>query len=350
MAGNSIQRRDFGMTPQGAASLHTLEAGEFSASFCDFGATWVGFVMPDRQGRRSDILLGYDNAAGFVAGNAYLGATVGRFANRIAFSRFELGGTVYRLEANDGPHHLHGGRHGFSHRLWRTEHGSVSGNPSLRFFIASEEGDGGYPGRLEVMLEASLSPDGRILLRYEASTDVPTPVSLTNHAYFNLGGQGRGNILDHSLLLRSSFYLEVDDSLIPLRDNPEPVDGTAFDFRVPRSIGARIAEIQGGGYDHCFLLDEDCSGGRRCFAELRHEPSGRRMRASTDMPAVQFYTGNFLDGIMGKEAARYDRHSGLCLETGYCPDSPNRKDFLSCILAPGSVRTSVTSYEFDIDF
>lgn len=350
MAANSIRRRDFGTCPLGAASLYTLEAGEFSASFCDFGATWVGFVMPDRQGNRSDILLGYDDATGYVAGKAYLGATVGRYANRIAFSRFELGGTRYCLEANDGPHHLHGGTQGFSHRLWRTVAGSLSGNPSLQFSLASEDGEGGYPGRLEVMLEVSLTPEGRILLRYEASSDSPTPVSLTNHAYFNLGGQGRGSILDHNLLLGSRQYLEVDNTLIPIGDNPKPVSGTAFDFRDSRRIGERIAEIPGGGYDHCFLLDEACTGGRRRFAELRHEQSGRRMRACTDMPSVQFYTGNFLNGIMGKDAARYDRHAGLCLETGYCPDSPNRSDFPSCILVPGAVRTSMTSYEFDVDF
>lgn len=344
-----VKRKDFGSTPQGAASLYTLEAGEFSASFSDYGATWAGFVMKDRQAQKSDILLGCDRVSDYVGGNAYLGATVGRFANRIAFSRFELGGTEYRLDANDGLHHLHGGKTGFSHRLWQADAGTVNGNPALQFYLESMNGEGGYPGRLDIKLEASLSPEGSISLRYEVSTDAPTPVSLTNHAYFNLGGPGAGSILDHSLILRSSAYLEVDETLIPLKDNPRKVSDTAFDFRQARLAGERIAEIPGGGYDHCFILDRECGNGLVPFAELRHAPSGRCMRAFTDMPAVQFYTGNFLDGIMGKDAARYNRHSGLCLETGYCPDSPNRSDFPSCILVPGGTRMSTTKYEFDID-
>ena len=349
MKDSIVKRRDFGPTPQGDASLYTLEAGTFSASFCDHGATWVSFTMPDRQGSISDILLGYDRAADYVSGNAYLGATVGRFANRIAFSRFELGGIEYRLDANDGLHHLHGGRTGFSHRLWQADSGTVNGNPALHFQLESLNGEGGYPGRLTVMLEASLSSEGRISLRYEVSTDAPTPVSLTNHAYFNLGGQASGSILNHSLLLRSSAYLDVDETLIPLKDNPKPLSGTAFDFRHPHIAGERIAKIPGGGYDHCFILDKECAHGLIPFAELRHAPSGRCMRAFTDMPAVQFYTGNFLNGIMGKDAARYDRHSGLCLETGYFPDSPNRSDFPSCILVPGGTHISTTNYEFNID-
>jgi aldose 1-epimerase len=300
-------------------------------------------MTPDSKGAKSDVLLGFSSFAPYASAHPYFGATVGRFANRIGSARFSLSGKEYTLWANNGPNHLHGGRIGFNRKLWSAEAGSVAGMDSIRFSLESPDGDEGYPGMLKAAVTVSLSGDGELTLRYEADSDRPTPVNLTNHAYFNLSGEGKGTILGHKLTLRCSRYLPVDATLIPLPGAPREVSGTAFDFRNPKLIGADLGSSL-GGYDHCFVIDHPSE--REPFAVVEDGSSDRTMAVSTTLPAVQFYTGNNLNGIMGKGSSVYGVHSALCLETECYPDSPNRQDFPSCIVEPGKRLESVTKYRF----
>lgn len=343
----AIERESFGTLSSGeAVDLYTLRAGDFSASWTDYGATWTSLMAPDRKGKRDDVLLGFPTLDGYARGpNPYFGATVGRWANRIGGKGFDLGGKSYRLWAKEGLAHLHGGRRGFDKKLWTAEASELEGDPAVRFSLSSPDGDEGYPGRLDVLLTVSLSPSGLVGLDYQAKTDAPTPLNLTNHAYFNLGGEGSGTILGHLLRLESDAYLAVDALQIPLPGRPWRVQGTPFDFRREKTIGSDI-EAAGGGYDHCFLLAE--GEGCKPFALVREPRSGRCMKVATDLPGVQFYTGNNLADLQGKGCSVYQKHSGFCLETEFYPDSPNRPDFPACIVQPGQTWHYRTTYEFGL--
>jgi aldose 1-epimerase len=276
---------------------------------------------------------------------------VGRFANRIAKAKFSIGSKEYPLFANNGPNHLHGGRRGFSRKLWDSEIDSVSGSPALRFTLRSLDGDEGYPGNLSASVLITLSADGEVGIAYEARSDSLTPVNLTNHAYFNLRGEGAGTILDHELRLRCSHYLPVDGTLIPLAGEPRDVVGTAFDFRRSKPIGADLDDSI-DGYDHCFMIDGSKeglqAGAGEPFATVFERGSKRKLEVSTTSPAVQFYTGNSLNDIMGKHGSVYGKHAGFCLETQYCPDSPNRPDYPPCWLQPGARWIHETKYCFSV--
>lgn len=344
----AIERSDFFTSSRGEkASLYTIRVGELSFAMSDFGATLVSLLVPAGKGRREDLLLGCASPADWETTSAYFGATVGRYANRIGGARFSLDGREYRLAANDGANHLHGGPLGLSRRLWKVEASEGRGSASLRFSILSPDGEEGYPGSLEVSATYCLSADGNLGIKYEARTDAATVVNFTNHAYFNLHGDGKGLILDHELSLAASRYVAVGADLIPSGELPE-VSGGPFDFRQAKPIGRDIAAV-GMGYDHSFVLDRPQGEGGRLslfpFATLSDPSTGRRMEASTTSPAVQFYSGNFLSGP-GKGGRVYEKHSGLCLETGFYPDSPNKPDFPSCLLLPGKPFAHETDYRF----
>jgi len=296
-------------------SLITLsnESG-VAITLTDLGARIVRWLAPDRNGRLANIVLGFDSAHAYRNDTAYLGCTVGRFANRIGNSRFVLDGVEYRLTSNEGRHHLHGGLEGFDKRVWRY----VQNQSGVVFRLDSPDGDQGYPGHLRASAAYSLDNDNRLVITYQAETDMPTIVNFTNHAYFNLSGDHSRTVLDHTLRLNASRYTPVNDELIPTGEIAS-VQGTHLDFRSARLIGDRF----GDGFDHNFVLDGANA------ARLEHSESGRVLEIETTQPAIQFYSGNFLNG------SPFDRHTGLCLETQAYPDSPNNPNFPSTTLRPG---------------
>ena len=344
----SCERRILGTTHDGReASVFHLRAGDFEAVFSDFGARWISFLVPAGREGRDDLLLGCPDLAGYEVSDAYFGATVGRYANRIAGASFRLDGREYRLAANNGPNHLHGGLVGFDRRIWKAGTFEDSGSACIRFELESPDGDEGYPGALTVRTTFRLSPEGTVGIVYEARTDAPTVIGLTQHAYFNLAGNGRGDVLDHELRIKASRYLPVDDGLIPT-GMKATVEGSPFDFRSYKSVGRDIRAA--GGYDHCFVIDRDVKDSHDAVecAELRHPATGRGMKVFTTMPGIQLYTGNFLEGAKGKDGRTYRKHSGLCLETECFPDTPNRPDFPSCVLRPGEALREETRYAFSL--
>ncbi len=339
----SIEKKNFGLLAGGEeASLFIIKSGEITATFSDYGATLVSILLPDGRGGADDVLLGCSTLGGYAAKHPFFGVTVGRFANRIGGSRFSLGGREYPLAANDGVNHLHGGRKGFNTFVWKSEPSDGPKGPALRFSRTSPDGEEGYPGKLDVTVTFALGGDGALSISYEARTSAETVVNLTNHAYFNLRGEGSGTILDHELSLACSKYIPVGQGLIPSGE-PIAVAGGPFDFRTPKKIGKDIVEA--GGYDHCFVLDR-YEPGLRDFADVRDPITGRRMTAATTLPGVQLYSGNFLAGFAGKRGSVYDKHAGFCLETELFPDSPNRPSFPTARLLPGEIWAHETVYRF----
>lgn len=350
-------RSDFGRTADGTAVVAvdlSSDAG-VSVRLLSLGATIQSLEVPDRDGKRADIVLGYPGAAAYLEKPQYFGSTVGRFANRIGGASFELNGKRYSLEANDGPNHLHGGLQGFDKLHWTVEK-VESGAPAVAVFrLVSPDGAGGYPGTLTVIARYSLSDDGELTIEYEATTDKTTIVNITNHAYFNLAGvDGSRGILDHVLTIPADRYTPVDETLIPtgeLRD----VTGTAFDFRAPRRIGDGVRDasepqlVYGRGYDHNFVLN-GAEGSLKRAAVLSDPVSGRVMELLTTSPAVQFYSGNFLNGtIVGKYERLNRQGDALCLEPQVYPDAPNKPDFPSARLEPGETYRNVMVLRFSID-
>lgn len=348
----TAEREPFGETSDGTAVTAVVLANDngMRVRLLTLGATIQSLDVPDADGEIADVVLGYDTAQEYLDKGGYHGATVGRYANRIGKASFALDGKTYALEANNGPNHLHGGVRGFDKRHWTIE--SVeSGSPaSVVFRLVSPDGDGGYPGTLTVRARYALSDDNSLRIDYTATTDAPTIVNITNHAYFNLAGaaSGRG-ILDHVLEIPANHYTPVDETLIPtgeLRD----VTGTAFDFRKPRRIGDDVRDatdpqiVFGRGYDHNFVLDGE---GLKTAARLRDPHSGRTLELLTSAPAVQFYSGNFLDGtVTGKYDQVYRQGDALCLEPQVYPDSPNKPAFPSARLNPGDTYTNTLLLRF----
>jgi len=315
--------------------LVTLERDGVRARLSSFGATWVSFELPDRAGETEDVLLGFDSLAGYESPrNPYLGGLVGRCANRIGGARFRLDGREFPLSANEGRHHLHGGRRGFDRRVWRAELDRTG--CAVRFERESPDGEEGYPGRLDVRATYALGPGGALTLECEAGCDAPTVFNPTQHAYFDLSGTG--SILEHELELCAARLVAVDPELIPTGEL-EPVQGSPWDFRSPHAIGARIEALRASparGYDLCYVLDPDAPArdGMRRAARLSDPCSGRTLELCTSLPGLQLYTGNHLDGLEGRGGRHYRRHAGLCLETQRFPDSPNRPAFPSVVLRP----------------
>ena len=312
-----------------------------------FGGIITSWRVPDRRGQLADIVLGYDDPAQYVKDNSpYFGAIVGRYGNRIAKARFTLDGRTYPLAANNGVNHLHGGVQGFDKVLWQGE--ALRGGTGVAFTRTSADGEEGYPGTLKARVTYTLTDKNELVVAYEATADKPTVVNLTQHTYFNLAGQGTGNILGHVLRINADRYTPVDETLIPTGELA-PVDKTPFDFRQPTAIGARIQsehpQIQfGRGYDHNWVLARS-GAGLSLAADVYEPTSGRTLQVRTTEPGVQFYAGNFLDGtITGKGGRVYQQRSGFCLETQHFPDSPNQPTFPSTTLRPGETYRSRTVF------
>jgi aldose 1-epimerase len=330
----SLRREQFGTLPDGRpVERYVLGAGDLEASVLTYGAVLQSVRAPDAGGRPAEVTLGYDDLDGYLGDVGYLGAVVGRFANRIAQGRFTLDGVEHVLPSNHGSSCLHGGPEGFSARLWSAR--EVPGGVELS--RTSPDGEMGFPGTLEVAVTYLLDESG-LELRYTATTDRPTVVNLSNHAYWNLAGGG--TVEDHVLRLPAASFVAVDADLIPTELTA--VDGTPMDFREPRRIGDRLRAPDpqlrhARGYDHAWVLDDAAAGqSLRTAAELLHPPSGRVLEVLTDQPSVQFYSGNFLDGAAaGRGGMALRQGDGLCLETQHFPDSPNRPDFPSTVLRPG---------------
>ncbi len=349
--------RPFGKLPDGrTAQLFTLRAVDgFAAEITDYGGILVRLLAPDRAWKFADVTLGYGDVDGYVAKSPYFGALIGRVGNRIAGGRFTLDGQTYTLATNDTPGgipcHLHGGVAGFDKKLWAAEPLVREGRPALRLTLTSPAGEEGYAGTLHVEVIYSLTADRGLRIDYTATTDAPTPVNLTNHAYFNLRGEGSGDILGHELTLHAARYTPVNAGLIPTGELA-PVAGTPFDFTKPHAIGARIGDnheqvVRGLGYDHNFVLAEAPRREPVLAARVSEPTTGRVMEVLTTEPGVQFYTGNFLDGtITGKAGKAYAKRDGFCLETQHFPDSVNQPKFPNTILRPGQVYRSATVYRF----
>jgi aldose 1-epimerase len=312
-----------------------------------YGGIITSWRVPDRRGQLADIVLGYDDPAAYVKNNSpHFGAIVGRYGNRIAKARFALDGRTYPLAANNGVNHLHGGTQGFDKVLWQGE--ALRGGTGVAFTRTSADGEEGYPGNLKVRVTYTLSDKNELVVAYEATTDKPTIVNLTQHTYFNLAGHGSGDILGHVLRINADRYTPVDETLIPTGELAS-VDKTPFDFRRPTAIGARIRsehpQIQfGRGYDHNWVLARS-GAGLALAADVYESTSGRTLQVQTTEPGVQFYSGNFLDGtITGKDGRVYQARSGFCLETQHFPDSPNQPTFPSTTLRPGETYRSRTVF------
>jgi aldose 1-epimerase len=321
-----------------------------SAKILTYGATLVELQVPDRLGELNDIVLGFDKLDGYLKNGPYFGVIVGRVANCIARGRFTLDGKEYRLSINDGPHHIHGGLKGFSKVVWRAEPVPHKDGISLGLSYFSVDGEEGYPGNLSVRVVYVLTEDNELRIDYAAKTDKPTPVNLSNHAYFNLAGAENADILGHELQLLADRFIPVDDALIPTGEIM-PVEGTSLDFRTPTAIGARILQIPGNpaGYDHNFILNNNDCGKLAIAARVYAPTTGRVMEVLTTEPGVQFYSSNFLDGsIRGKKGIFYRKHHGLCLETQHFPDSVNHTNFPSIILRPGETYTQTTIHRFSV--
>jgi aldose 1-epimerase len=309
-------------------------------SLTNFGAAWTSLIVPSRKGA-ADVLLGFSGVNGYLNNGPFLGVTVGRFANRIKGASFTIDGVTYRLEATDGQNTLHSGRRGFDKLLWKAEEYEDGGGVYVRFELDSPDGEGGFPGNLKAVVTYGLTKSNELTADYRARVDRQCPVNLTNHAYFNLAGEGQGSILYHEILLYSSTYVEVDRHNIPT-GRIVPAEG-AFDFRTRRRINSKQRFFK--GYDHCFVVDGEIGKLRPC-AEVYEHDTGRFMKVSTTQPGVQFYTGNHLN-IEGKYGSRYVKHSGLCLETQHFPDTPNQAAFPSCTAGPDNDYHEKAVFSFD---
>jgi len=315
----------------------------------NYGGIIQSIRVPDRNGKFADIVLGHDTSEGYMPNPPYLGAIVGRYANRIANGTFTLDGKTYTLLKNDGPNTLHGGTtRTFDKVIWDTQ--PLNDKNSVLFEYVSKDGEEGFPGNMRVKVTYTLTDSNELVIDYEATTDKASPINVSQHSYFNLKGEGNGDILDHELMLNADKFTPVDKNLIPTGEL-RPVKGTPFDFTKPMKIGARIDDnyeqlVLGHGYDHNFIINRKGEG--MTLAARVYEPStGRVLEVSTTQPGVQFYSGNFLDGsVTGKDGHVYKRRFGFCLETQHYPDSPNHPDFPNTILKPGETFHQKTIFKF----
>lgn len=346
-------RINFGTLPDGKkAYLYTLKNDNgLEIQVSNYGGIIVSLKVPDRQGKFSDVVLGYDKLADYVADAYYFGAAIGRCGNRIGNSKFTLNGIEYSLDANDCANHLHGGTVGFHKKLWEATPFKNTQGAGLALEYLSRNGEEGYPGNLNVKLSYLLTTDNALQCDYEATTDQPTICNLTHHSYFNLAGHDHGTILDHILMINADNITPVGEDLIPTGEF-RPVEGTPFDLRKPALISAGIdlADQQmkyGQGYDHNWVLKRQTEGDLELAAALYEPETGRFMEVWTQEPGIQFYSGNFLDGKNnGKSGYSYGYRSGLCLETQHFPDSPNKPQFPTVILNPGEIYKTRTVYKF----
>jgi len=348
----TINESPFGNLPDGSVvSLFTFKNAQGTEmKVITLGGIIVSLKTADKAGVFEDVVLGYDSLDGYIKAPSFFGSLVGRYGNRIGKAKFTLDGKTYNLVKNNGENHLHGGTKGFDKQLWSATPSVSDSGASLKLTYLSKDMEEGYPGNLQVTVIYTLTNDNEVKIEYEATTDKKTVINLTNHSYFNLSGNTRRNILDHTLSLAASKFLPVDKGLIPTGELKE-VKGTPFDFTTPTVVGLRIDDDHpqikiGIGYDHCWVFDKP-AGTLGLGETLYDSISGRYMEMYTTEPATQFYTGNFLNGtVTGKFNTVYQQRYGLCLETQHFPDSPNKPEFPTVVLNPGEVYKTQTVYKF----
>jgi aldose 1-epimerase len=355
MNGGAIAMESFGEVADGPVEKYTLSNNNgMSVSILTYGAIIQSLKVPDRNGYAADVVLGFDNIQDYVDKSPYFGAVVGRYANRIAKGSFDLDGQTYTLAINNDPNSLHGGTKGFDKHLWTAEEVTGSDGSALKLSRVSPDGEEGYPGTLTVSVTYTLTANNELRIDYEATTDKLTVLNLSNHSYFNLAGEGTGNVFDQTLQLNASNFTPVDTTLIPTGEIA-PVAGTPFDFKTAKPIGQEIRDgasdqiLIAHGFDHNFVLDRSAPDDTSMIvAAVAADPaSGRVLTVSTDQPGVQFYSGNFLDGsFAGKSGSVYRQGDAFCLETQHFPDSPNQPNFPSTELAPGDTFQSTTIFAF----
>jgi len=349
----SIRAEAWGTAPDGTAvQRYTLVNGDMTVRILTYGGIVQSLEVPDADGERDNVVLGFDDLEGYVANNnpgPYFGALIGRYGNRIAGGRFTLDGVEHQLPLNNGPNSLHGGTDSFDRRVWEATPVKGSREVSLRLRLVSPDGDQGYPGRLTTEVTYTLARHRQLAVHYEATTDAPTVVNLTNHTYWNLSGEGSGTIEDHELQIDASRYTPVDSTLIPTGELA-PVAGTPMDFRHPTPVGERLREpfqqiVYGQGYDHNWVLDRRSDDDLEEAARVHDPDSGRTLEISTTEPGLQFYSGNFLDGtLVGTGGKVYRQGDGMALETQHFPDSPNQPGFPSTVLRPGQTYDTTTVF------
>lgn len=349
----SLDRKPYGALPDGTpVERFTLSNGSLTAEVISYGAILASLRVPDRAGATANVVLGYASLEDYLADDASFGATVGRYANRIAGGSFAIDGTTYRLPINNGPNSIHGGIKGFSKRVWRAGGAVEADGPTVTLRYVSADGEEGYPGELWVEVRYTLTADA-IRIDYAATTTKPTVLNLTNHSYFNLAGEGAGSIEGHEVMIAADAFTPARADSIPTGEI-RSVTGTPFDFRESRPIGARIRAsdeqiLLGRGYDHNFVLRDNPEGKARLAVRVREPASGRVMEVLTREPGVQLYTGNFLNGRhRGTGGRAYRQTDGFCLETQHFPNSPNEPSFPSTVLRPGETFRSRTEYRFSI--
>ena len=348
---SKVKKQAYGKMPNGAAvELYTLtNAKGMQAGIITYGGTVVSLTAPDRNGKYADVVLGMDDLAGYMKATAFFGALIGRYGNRIGHAQFTLEGQTYKLPGNDNGNTLHGGPAGFDKHVWSAVPGTSADGETLELTYVSKDGEAGFPGTLKCKVVYTLTAKNELKIDYTATTDKPTVVNLTNHSYFNLAGQGEGDILTHEVMIDAASFTPVDRTLIPTGEL-RPVAGTPFDFTKPTAVGARIeaADEQikfGGGYDHNWVLNKG-KGGLTKAAEVHETKTGRVMEVWTTEPGLQFYTGNFLNNRVHGKGKTYMRRGALCMETQHYPDSPNKPSFPSTELKPGETYHTTTIYRF----
>lgn len=344
----TITSRQWGEIEGNSVTLYTLKnQSGASVSISNYGGTVTSIIVPDKNGKMADVALGFDTLAEYREKSPYFGCITGRYANRIAKGKFTLDGTEFTLATNNDPNHLHGGDQGFDKRLWT----ATVKDSELVLNYTSPDGEQGYPGTLKTTVTYRWTEKNALHINYEASTDKPTVINLTNHSYFNLAGEGADTILDHQLQINAAQYNPIDPTSIPT--GIAPVKDTPFDFTKPTAIGSRIGventQLKNGlGYDHNFVLKTKDDGKLMKAAILTEPKSGRTLTVSTTEPGIQFYCGNFLDNLPGKGGKTYKYRSGLCLEAQTFPDSPNQKEFPSPVLRPGETYRQTTIYQLGV--
>ena len=345
-----MQEEVFGQTKDGeVVTIYTVtnRAG-LRARLTTWGAGLVEMHVPDRHGVLADVTLGFDSLAGYLGAHPHFGVMTGRYANRIARGKFTLDGVEYSLGRNTGANHLHGGVTGFHARNWKGVR--LGGGNAVRFDYVSADGEEGYPGALALAVVYTLTDDNELRIDYQAVTDKPTVLNLTNHAYWNLAGEDAGSVLDHELVLNASRFVMVDEEAIPTGEIAAVADGP-MDFRKAKTMRKDFAQMYGepGGYDHTFVIDHGRAEEMTLAGEVHEPSSGRVLTISTTEPGVQLYTGNYLNGsVVGKRGKAYAKNDGFCLETQHFPDSPNQPGFPSTVLRPGEIFRSTTVHRFSV--
>lgn len=349
-----LKASDFQKTIDGkVTNLYLLKNDKIQVYITNYGGRIVSILTPDRYGQMGDVVLGFKSIDDYLSANGpYHGALIGRVGNRIAKGKFTLDGKTYSLPINNNQNHLHGGPEGFNNRVWEVKAVDQS---SISMNYLSKDGEMGYPGNLDVQVKYSLNNENELLISYKATTDKSTPVNLTNHAFFNLAGEASGTINDHLLRLNADNFTPVDETLIPIGEN-RSVEGTPFDFRIPKTIGRDLNQQNtntqmnyGGGYDHNFVLNKENEGEMSLAGYVIDPKTGRRMDIFTEEPGIQFYGGNFMDGSdIGKYSKKFLYRESFALETQHFPDSPNQPSFPNIILLPGDIYQTKSIYKFSV--